>query len=532
MAQKNLVPVTKRSKTEARALSVKGGIKSGEARRRKKTMREAMELMLSAKIPVAEVPKQLEEIGITDEDMNVQTAIAYSQVVKAISQADTRAAEFCRDTVGEFIGAETKEEKEERDIYIPAKDIASSFVDINRSIDEREYREYFFEGGRGSAKSSYISEKTIELLENNSSMCAVVLRKVKDTLKDSVYSQLEWALETLEETYPGLKGDYKLTKSPLEITKKSTGQKIFFRGADDYGKIKSLKPPKGMYTGIVWYEEFDQFNGMNEVRKINQSLMRGGNDFVLFYSYNTPTSSQHFVNKEKKLLKETRIVHLSDYRTVPIKWLGQPFIDEAEWYRENNPTIYDNEYLGAEVGDGSNVFNNIELREIADEEISHFDNLYHGIDWGYYPDPFAYNDMHYDSSQRTLYIYFELEELKKGNLELQEIFLKNNLSKEELITADSNEMKSIGDFRSWGWMMRGAEKGPGSVAVGFKWLQTLNKIVIDQQRCPKTAKEFTEYEYDKDKDGNIITGYPEGQADHHMADVRYAMERVWMKRGR
>ena len=39
-----------------------------------------------------------------------------------------------------------------------------------------------------------------------------------------------------------------------------------------HGKIKSIKPPKGMYIGIIIYEEFDQIQGMNAVRKINQSV--------------------------------------------------------------------------------------------------------------------------------------------------------------------------------------------------------------------------------------------------------------------
>lgn len=416
--------------------------------------------------------------------------------------------------------------------YIPARDIAKCFADINRSIDDREYREYWLEGGRGSTKSSFVSEKIIELLENDEKKCAVVLRKVKDTIKDSVHAQLEWALELLSETYPNIKEDWKITKSPLEMTKMSTGQKIFFRGADDYGKIKSLKPPKDKYIGVVWYEEFDQFAGMTEIRKINQSLIRGGEDFVLFYSYNTPISSRHFVNKEKIIAKDTRLVNRSDYRDVPPKWLGRAFIDEAEYMKSINKQIYDNEYLGEMTGTGDNVFNNIQLRDITDEEIAIFDNNLHGIDWGYYPDPFAYNDMHYDSSQRTLYIYFELEEHKKGNLALQELLLANGVYKDYRITADSNEPKSIGDFRMWGWNMRGAEKGPGSVDYGFKWLQSLNKIVIDNRRCPKTADEFSLYEYDKDKDGNLITGYPDGQNDHHIADVRYATEKIWKKRGK
>lgn len=426
---------------------------------------------------------------------------------------------------------ESQNQYEKPIVFIPAKDMAKSFVDINRDIDDRKYLEYWLKGGRGSTKSSFVSEKFIELIENNPKMCGIAMRKVGNTLKDSVFSQLQWAIGQLEETYPGISKDYKITKSPLEITKKSTGQTIYFRGADDPMKIKSIKPPKDMYIGVIWYEEFDQFDGMNAIRKIDQSVMRGGDDYVIFRTYNTPASSQHFVNKESKMPKPNRKVHLSDYRDVPVDWLGQPFFDEADYLKQVSPSIYDNEYLGVETGDGTNVFNNIELREITDEEISHFDNLYHGIDWGYYPDPFAYNDMYYDKTHRTLYIYFELEEHKKGNLDLQDIMLKAGVSKENLITADSNEMKSIGDFKMWGWMMKAAEKGPGSVEYGFKWLQSLVKIVIDPMRCPRTADEFCNYEYDKDKDGNLITGYPDGQEDHHIAATRYAMERVWKKKG-
>ena len=511
----NLKPV--QSKSEARELGRKGGIASGEARRKKATMLSVLENMLD------EVPKCKEnEKGLTNKEL------------VTLGLINGAAKEFSKnyELIQQLM--EKKEQKDEENniiITLPAKDIAKSFVDINRAIDDRDYREFYLEGGRGSTKSSFISEKIIELLENNPRMCAVVLRKVKDTLKDSVFAQLEWAIDTLSETYPGLKDRWKLTKSPLEMTNTNTGQKIYFRGADDYGKIKSLKTPKDMYVGITWYEEFDQFAGMMEVRKINQSLIRGGDDFIQFYSYNTPASSQHFVNREKRIPKPTRTVNLSDYRSVPRKWLGEAFIDEAEFFKSINEDLYNNEYLGLETGDGSTVFTNLEIREITDEEISHFDNIYHGIDWGYFPDAWAYNDMHYDSSQRTLYIYFELEELKKGNLELQDIMLKNGISKEELITADSNEPKSIGDFRMWGWCMRGAEKGAGSRDAGYKWLQTRAKIVIDPIRCPRTMEEFTSYEYDRDKEGNIITGYPEGQADHHIAASRYATERIWKHRG-
>lgn len=425
----------------------------------------------------------------------------------------------------------THEQEEKLPVFIPATDMASHFVDINRYIDNRTYREYMLEGGRGSIKSSFVSEKIIELLENNPKMCCVALRKVANTLKDSVYQQLEWALDKLSETYPNIKNDYKFTKSPLEITKISTGQKIYFRGADDYGKIKSLKPPTNMYVGIIWYEEFDQFNGMMEVRKINQSLVRGGEDFILFYTYNTPASNQHFVNQEKIIPKENRIVHLSDYRTVPKEWLGQPFIDEAEYLKSVNEKLYQNEYLGLATGTGGQVFENLEIREIPDEEIATYDYIYEGIDFGWYPDPFAWTKMCYDASKRIIYIFDELVLNKTSNedawVKLKE---EKNVTEEDAIIADSAEPKSIGDFRSYGANIRAAEKGPGTVEYSMKWLSSRTKIVIDPNRCPNATREFSNYEYDKDKDDNYISVYVD--KDNHTIDsCRYATNAIWKKRG-
>lgn len=531
MANSNLIPFNVQTEKEQREKQSNGGKKSGEVRRQKKKMKDVMNLMLSLDLTDEKAKQVLKNLGIQDEDMNIQTAVVFSQVKRAIA-GDIDSAKFCRDTAGEFIGAEEEKEKTQNyTVNIPANKMAKSFVDLNRLIDNRTYIEYYLEGGRASLKSSFASEKVIELLENNPKMCALVLRRYSNTLKDSVHSQLQWAVAELTETYKDLTDDYKFIKSPMEATKLSTGQKIYFRGADDPSKIKSVKPPKGMYIGIIWYEEFDQMPGMNAVRKINQSIVRGGNDFILLYTYNTPQSRQHFVNKEKRKIKKTRYVHLSDYRDAPTKWLGQAFIDEAEYVKESAPTIYENEYLGLETGDGSNVFENLELREITDKEIKTFDRVYNGIDWGWFPDPFTFNRMHYDTARRTLYVFDELRCNKKSNLETFNMLKEKGITNQDLITADSAEPKSVDDYKGYGSFTRGAEKGPGSVAYSMKWLSTLNKIIIDPLRCPKTTEEFSEYELEKDKDGNTITGYPD-KNNHHIDAIRYAMETVWKRRGR
>lgn len=434
--------------------------------------------------------------------------------------------------VAELMPEIINKEKKNR-IFIPAHQIASSFVNIYRSIRNGDYLEYFFPGGRGSLKSSFVSQVIVELLENDENACAVVIRRFTNTLRDSVSSQMEWAVEKFGESFDWLPKEYTFKKTPLEAEKESTGQKIYFRGTDDPNKLKSIKPPKGKYIAVIWYEEADQIQGMNSIRKINQSLVRGGNKFHIFYTYNTPPSRQHFINKEVRVPKANRIVCHTDYRSVPKEWLGQAFIDEAEYLKNTNLKTYENEYLGLETGDGGSVFENLEIRKITDEELKSFDKLYRGLDWGYYPDPFAYNLVYFDSARRTLYILDELVLRKTSNAETWRILSEEkNVSNEDLIIADSAEKKSIADFREYGAFIRGAEKGPGSVEYSMKWLSSLNKIVIDAEKCPCTVEEFSNYEYEKTKDGEVISGYPD-KNNHNIDAIRYALERIWKEeRGR
>ena len=107
---------------------------------------------------------------------------------------------------------------------------------------------------------------------------------------------------------------------------------------------------------------------------------------------------------------------------------------------------------------------------------------------------------------------------------------KRGLTREERITADSAEPKSVADYNKLGLRCFGAEKGAGSVDYSMKWLQALKAIVIDPKRCPDTHREFISYEYEKTKDGEIISGYPD-KDNHHIDAVRYATEQIWKRPG-
>lgn len=407
---------------------------------------------------------------------------------------------------------------------LPARLLAPSFATIHLDVLESAHTEYVLDGGRGSGKSSYISLEIIRLLKNNRDMSALILRKISNTLRGSVYAQILWAIDALD-----LADEFEATVSPMEITRKATGQKILFRGADDPLKLKSVKPVHG-YIGIVWFEEMDQFAGDEECRSIQQSAIRGGDTAYIFKSFNPPKTKSNWANRYIEVPKDKRLVNHSDYRSVPEKWLGKTFLDEAKYLKEINPTAYEHEYLGIANGNGGMVFENAVAETITDEQIAQFDRIINGLDWGYYPDPWAFNRCHFDAARRTLYIYDELHTYKKGNRETADLLLEHGITFGDRITADSADNKSIGDYKNYGFYCRGAEKGPGSVDYSMKWLQSLVKIVIDPVRCPETWEEFSQYEYERTKDGEIISGYPDAN-NHHIDAVRYATEQIWKRRG-
>ena len=391
-----------------------------------------------------------------------------------------------------------------------------------RDIRDKKHLEYVFKGGRGSTKSTTVGMTIVELMKNNHDIHAVVCRKVGNTIKDSVYNKIKWAIGKQEFTE---EFDSKL--SPMEITLKATGQKIYFRGADDPDKIKSINPEFG-YIGILWFEELDQFAGPEEIRKIEQSAIRGGDLAWIFKSFNPPKTMNNWANKYVLEPKENRIVHSSTYLDVPKGWLGQPFIDEAEHLKEINPNAYEHEYMGIANGNGGNVFEYLEIRDITDEEISRMDRIFAGVDYGWYPDQFCYLRTYYDSAREKIYLIDELYVNKWSNSKTADWIKKKGYDDYTMI-CDSAEPKSVNDFRDAGLPARGAIKGPGSIEYGFKFLQT-KTIVIDPKRTPNAYKEITEYEYDRDKEGNVISGYPDGN-DHAISALRYAYEPLFNRRG-
>ena len=403
--------------------------------------------------------------------------------------------------------------------------ISPAFVEPHRAVKAHEVSEVVSKGGRASTKSSWISAELVLLILKDPQIHACVFRKYGNTLRTTVYAQIVWAIAQL-----GLTRKFRCTVSPMECVYIPTGQKIMFFGMDDPGKIKSIKVPFG-YIGVDWFEELDQFDGPEQIRNVEQSTLRGGPFSMTFKSYNPPAMARNWANRYALEEKPGKLVHHSTYLTTPPEWLGPRFLADAEHLKATNPTAYRHEYLGEVVGSGTQVFQNLQLRDIPDEEISQFDRITNGVDWGWYPDPWAWNRMHYDAARRTLYLFAELTRHRTSNQDTAALLMER-IPQDELVIADSAEEKSVSDYKAFGLNCRASEKGPGSVAYSMKWLQSLATIVIDPGRCPDTAREFTEYEYERDpKTNEVLEGYPD-VANHHIDAVRYGTNRIWKRRGK
>lgn len=412
--------------------------------------------------------------------------------------------------------------------------IAACYMPIHKEVQDGTHTIFHLPGGRGSAKSSFVSLEIVDGIMNDPTANGIVFRRYANTLRESVFSQIAWAIDAL-----GVAHLWRGSVSPMVYTYIPTGQQIFFRGLDDASKLKSIKPRNGTFK-YVWFEEFSELSGGNQVRNVLQSVVRGGNDFRIFNSFNPPLSVNSWANKYILIPDERAVVFRTDYTMIPAEWLGEAFILEAERLREINEQAFRHEYLGEAVGSGGEVFPNVEAREITDAEIEQMQYFYCGVDWGFSVDPFAFIRCSYDRRTQTVYILDEIVKRGCSNTEIADMIKAKGYDKaapaeyyisqlggdiyqtKQLIICDSAEPKSIADLRKQGIKAKECKKYPGSVNYGIRWLQS-KRIIIDPRRTPHAFKEFTEYEYEQTKDGEFLASVPD-RANHLIDSTRYSLD--------
>jgi len=406
--------------------------------------------------------------------------------------------------------------------------IPPHFYDVADSFFHDTHSQYWLAGGRGSIKSSIASELIILGMLRDPQAHAVFARRYKVDLHHTIYAQVKKAITIL-----GLESEFKVSTTDYgapPITRISTGQKLIFVGLDDPDGVKSISAPFG-YIKYSMFEEIQEFDGLDKLRSATQSIRRGANiNFQTFYCYNPPRSKNNWTYEsmlDMKQRKDTLVSH-SNWEMLPdelaYKWLGRSWIEDALALKESDRDKYDHEYMGIPVGYGTDVFHNLEIKEITSDEIKSFDNVAGGLDWGFARDPNAYTRSHFDKRRRILYIFDEYVQNGIGNRQQASIIAgKTRRNPLELTVADSAEPKSNAELIELGLNVIPAKKGNGSVEAGTKWLQELNAIIIDPVRCPVATHEFTTAEYELNRNGEVLPRVKDVN-NHTIDSIRYRCE--------
>ena len=310
-----------------------------------------------------------------------------------------------RDKLEQRIAALEMAEKQRRDsmtITATVEDfIAPCYLPLHEDIKAGRHRFYNLPGGRGSCKSSFVSLEIVDGIQSDPTgqSNAIVFRKVAGTMRDSVFSQIAWAIDML-----GVSHLWKATVSPMMYEYRPTGAQILFRGLDDASKLKSIKPRRGTFR-YCWFEEFSEISGPNFARNVLQSVMRGqGTNPQVFRSFNPPISKANWANQFVAEPDAQGITFHTTYKDIPAEWLGEAFIAEAERLEAVNEQAYRHEYLGEATGTGAEVFPALEVREITDKEIEQMGYFYQGLDFGFAVDPAAFIRVSYDRKSDTVFL--------------------------------------------------------------------------------------------------------------------------------
>ena len=337
-------------------------------------------------------------------------------------------------------------------------------------------------GSRASKKSKTMALWTIYSIMKYPQANMLVVRKTFRTLKDSCYTELKWAIKRL-----GVEQWWDCKESPLEITYRPTGQKIYFRGLDDPLKVTSITVDTGVLCWM-WIEEAYEITKESDFDTLDESI-RGEVPEGLFKQITltfNPWNERHWIKRRFFDAQDPDILAMTTN------------------YMCNEGLVYENW---------------IE-QEFALDEMRNYKSAF-GLDFGYTNDPSAFFVGFLDLENKKLYVWDEFYEKGLSNKRIFEKITSMGYGKER-ITADSAEPKSIDELKSLGLRIQGAKKGKDSVTNGIQWIQDLQIII--HPRCVNFLTEISNYTWATDKFGTLLN-VPVDDFNHLMDAMRYALEK-------
>ena len=376
-------------------------------------------------------------------------------------------------------------------------------------------------GSRASKKSKTTALWYIVNLMKYPDANLLVIRKVFRTLKDSCFTELKWAINRL-----GVQQFWEIKESPLEMTYKPTGQKIYFRGLDDPLKVTSITVEHG-YLCWAWIEEAYEIGREDDFDMLDESI-RGAvpSETGLFKQITltfNPWNERHWIKK--------RFFDNPDDETLAMttNYLCNEWLDEAdrkkfETMRINNPRRYRVAGLGEwGIVDGL-VYENWEEKAFDIDEIRRLLSVRSafGLDFGYTNDPSALFCGLVDLSAKTLWVFDEMYKNGMSNERIAKEITEMGYRKEK-IKAEAAEPKSIDRLYELGLIhIQQARKGKDSINNGIDFLQDFHMIV--HPRCVNFITEISNYTLDTDTKTGMRLNKPIDDFNHLMDAMRYSME--------
>ena len=408
-------------------------------------------------------------------------------------------------------------------------------------------------GSKSSKKSKTAAIRWMKLLKQYPRACLLATRDTEKTIRDSVFADLKWAAKKIK-TYD----EWDFIKSPLEATNRLTGQKIFFRGLDDWQKIASITiDDPNLVLCWVWFEEAFEIEKKDTYDRVRMSIRGKMPEGYFNQSLATlnPWSDQHFIVKKitskltpnEKILGEKGKQELITEEEQEFVYNGQnvkekvsqllmitnyklnEFLDIKDYARfeqkkKEDYEDYKTSGLGMPGISKGLIFRNWRIED-TEKYKNTFELIRRGLDFGYSSDPSAFLQFNVNLKTKQIVVFDEF-----GATELTNEMLANELKKRiepyALIKADAAEPKSIAELNNLGINAIPAQKGPDSVLHGIKWLKGF-EIIVDP-KCKGLIEELGLYRWKVDKLDNPLN-IPEDKNNHYIDALRYGSDDLYLR---
>lgn len=372
-------------------------------------------------------------------------------------------------------------------------------------------------GSAGSGKSVDTAQNYILRLMQDKGRNLVCIRKSDITNRDSTYAELTGAIYRMfgdkAEAY------WTIKQSPLQLTCKTNGNQIIFRGVNDEKqreKLKSITFPKGKMTD-VWIEEATELTQADF--EIIDDRLRGvlpeGQFYQIRMTFN-PVNRNHWIKKVFfDVSDENVLTHHSTY-------LMNRFCDDAykarmERRRQVDPDGYRIYGLGEWGEIGGLILSNY-IVEDFDTSPDRFDYMVNAQDFGF-NHANAIGEVGFKDDE--LYLCRELYVFGKDTEEIIRL-ADGQFQKQLTMWCDSAEPDRIKMWKRAGYKARPVKKEPGSVHAQIDYLKQ-HKIHIHPS-CVNTIKEIGQWKWQRDEKTGEYLDEPVPFQDDAMAMLRYAIE--------